>query len=149
MFEFIRRKQMIYFLLTGAKKKISTGPCKIIYEYLCIKKFLPINYYISPVVKRIIHGKQSKEITDINMQNKMFNFKKVNHGQYFGPHLIYNPCLYRFEMHTNFSVSKKLNIIVYEFINFCNGHFIEKYSPGSLIPDFPLEIQNYIVKNWY
>lgn len=152
MLEFIRRKQMIYFLLTGIKKKIGAGPCRIIFSFLCIKQLLPLHHFIAPVYKTICGRgahKQSREIVDIDLQNKMFVFKKVNYCQYPGTYLVYNPYLYRFESHSNFSVSKKLNIMVYEIINICNSRFIEKYSPGSMVPDFPLKLQDYIVKNWY
>lgn len=150
MYEYIRQQQMIFFLLTGAKKKISTGPCKIIYSYLLLKEFISIDFFIAPVIKkRIIYGHQSKKIESINFVNKLFNFKKVNYCQYRGTYLVYNPFLYRFETYTNFSVSNKLNIMVYEFIRICNSRFIEKYSPGSMVPNFTLNLQDYIVKNWY
>jgi hypothetical protein len=150
MYEYIRKKQMIYFLLTGAKKKISAGPCKMIYGYLLLREFVPIDNFISIAPKmRRTYGRQSSNIENVDLYSRKFIFKKVNYAQYKCVHLVYNPFLYRFESYTNFSVSDKLNLLVYRITKLCNVKYIEKFSPGSMIPNFSISLQDYIVKNWY
>ncbi len=152
MIKKVRVHQMIYFLLaTGIKKKIGAGPCRIIFSFLCTEKMVPITNYIANCVRGQINNSfhaicvknQSREIIDIDLRTKTFVFKKVNYCQYPGTYLVYNPASHRLESHHRFSVSKNLNILVYEIIAPCASRFIEKFTPGSMIPYFSLNLQQY------